>query len=553
MSDARMTRLVSRADWRRLPATIIMRRIAWAAAAVAFAITLARLPTLLAAVFRFDDAPELSFISQGLATGHGPQLLPTQTSIAVIWFDELLQWAPFRAGVAYWTGPALALAMGALLVRTAHLVLGRRGALWTFAMLLVLPPVVLWPLLFPDNHITTYVAAALLGWHLVLDLQGRRNLYRSVGVGLVVGVCVVTDPQLLAFGLVPYVATIALLRRRVTAWQARSLLFAVSSALVAIGLSYAAMQAQGIRTVAILPGSGGASGLARGFGLALQTLAWTIGGEWYGDAISAVAIGLCVAVALCVAALVAVALREHPAARPAPAKPDTPLAGYALYWALALTCLLGAFIVLGYGGGGAPAQGHYLVGCYFAAAALLPALAMRAVTRSLTTSGPRAGAAALIAAGVFTLFAVNTTVSTATFDASQYYDRLQVPASGDPLPTLLQHGLSRGYAGYWEAYDLSWRSDGAVSVWPLLGGSKACAGGAASLCPYAFAPKGEYQATAGRTFIITPWTGETCGRSAPSAAIFGQPEAVYTRGPYTISVYGYDVASRLSTDASLFC
>jgi hypothetical protein len=28
---------------------------------------------------------------------------------------------------------------------------------------------------------------------------------------------------------------------------------------------------------------------------------------------------------------------------------------------------------------------------------------------------------------------------------------------------------------------------------------------------------------------------------------------VYTRGPYTISVYGYDIAARLSKDAGLFC
>src|ERR1700680_3498356 len=173
--------MLSRADRRLLPATAIGFRIAGAAALVAFAVTLARLPTLLAAVFRFSDAPELTFISQGLATGHGPQLLPTQTSIGIIWFDELLQWAPFRSGVEYWTGPVLALVMGALIVRTAHLVLGRRGALWTCAMLLVLPPVVPWLPLFHANHITTYVAAALLGWHVVLDLRDRRSRWRSVG------------------------------------------------------------------------------------------------------------------------------------------------------------------------------------------------------------------------------------------------------------------------------------------------------------------------------------------------------------------------------------
>src|SRR6202163_5043579 len=107
--------MLSRADRRLLPATAIGFRIAAAAALVAFAVTLARLPPSLAAVFRFSDAPELTFISQSLATGHGPQLLPTQTSIGVIWFDELLQWAPFRIGIEYWTGPALALLMGVLM------------------------------------------------------------------------------------------------------------------------------------------------------------------------------------------------------------------------------------------------------------------------------------------------------------------------------------------------------------------------------------------------------------------------------------------------------
>jgi hypothetical protein len=545
--------LVSRAGSRRLPAFGILGGIAGGAALISFVATLVRLPTLLAAVYRFSDAPELSYISQGLATGHGPQLLPTQTSIGVIWFDELLQWLPVRAGIEYWTGPVLTVAMGLLLVRTAHLVLGRKGTLLTSIMLLVLPTVVLWPLLFPDNHITTYAAAVLLSWHLVLDARDRRNVWRSAIVGIVVGVGVVTDPQLLAFGLVPYIATIAVLRRRVTAHQARSLLVTLCAALVTVGLAFVVMGAQGIRTVSILPGSGGLGGVVRGIGLAIQTLAWTIGGGWYGDTISVVAVGLCLAAALSLVALVIVGVRQRTDAEPGSGPLQTSLAAYGLFWGMAFAFLVGAFVFLGYGAGGAPMQGHYLVGCYFAAAALIPAIAVRYAPRSLTRWRSRAGAAALVAVGVFSLFGVNNAVSTATFDASLFYDRLQVPAAADPLPVLLEHGLTRGYAGYWESYDLDWRSGGVLSVWPLLGGAAACGGGAGSLCPYDFAPKGEYTPVAGRTFIITPWTGETCGRSLPSVAIFGPPDAVYTRGPYTISVYGYDIASRLSKDASLFC
>ena len=553
MADVQTIAVVSRAGSRRLKTLGILGGLAGVAALVSFTVTLLRLPTLLAAVYRFSDAPELSYIAQGLATGHGPQLLPTQTSIGVIWFDELLQWVPFRAGIEYWTGPVLTVAMGLLLVRTAHLVLGRKGTFLTSVLLLVLPTVVLWPLLFPDNHITTYAAAVLLAWHLVLDVREQRSVSRSVLVGIAVGVGVVTDPQLLAFGVVPYIATVAVLRRRLPAHQVRSSLVTLSGTLVAACLSFLVMSVQGIRTVSILPGSGGISGVIRGIGLAMQTLAWTIGGGWYGEAISVLAAGLCVVAVGSVVALVAVGAGQRTVAGPRPASVETSLAAYGLFWGMAFAFLLGAFVFLGYGAGGAPMQGRYLVGCYLAAAALLPAIVIRFGPTSLARRHSRAGAAALLAVGVFGLFAVNNAVSTATFDASHFYDQLQVPAADDPLPVLLEHGLTRGYAGYWESYDLDWRSNGALSVWPLLGGSTACAGGAASLCPYDFAPKGEYAPAAGTTFIITPWTGESCGKSLPSAAIFGPPETVYTRGPYTISVYGYDVASRLSKDASLFC
>jgi hypothetical protein len=553
VADVRTISVPSRAGSGRMRAMGILGGIAGVAALVSFTVTLLRLPTLLAAVYRFSDAPELSYISQGLATGHGPQLLPTQTSIGVIWFDELLQWVPFRAGIEYWTGPVLSVAMGLLLVRTAHLVLGRKGTLLTSVLLLVLPTVVLWPLLFPDNHITTYAAAVLLAWHVVLDVRDRRSTLRSALVGIVVGVGIVTDPQLLAFGVVPYVATVAVLRRRVTAHQVRSMLVTLCAAVVAAGLSFLAMRAQGISTVSILPGSDGISGVIRGIGLAVQTLAWTIGGGWYGHTISVLAVGLCVVAALSLLALVVVGVRQRTDAVQRQVLQATSLDAYACFWAIAFVVLLGAFVFLGYGAGGAPMQGHYLVGCYLAAAALVPVIVIRYGPRALVQWRSRGAVVALIAVAVFSVFAVNNAVSTATFDASLFYDQLQVPAADDPLPVLLAHGLTRGYAGYWESYDLDWRSNGVLSVWPLLGGATACSGGAASLCPYDFAPKGEYTAAAGSTFIITPWTGETCGKSLPSVAIFGSPEVVYTRGPYTISVYGYDVASRLSKDASLFC
>lgn len=533
-----------------VPAGMVLAAVA---AISSFTVTLIRLPVLLAAVYRYSDVPSVAYIAQGLATGHGPQLLPTQTSIGIIWLDELLQWLPGRMAVEYWTGPVLAVVMALLVVRASHLALGVRAAVWSGLTLLVLPPVILWPLLFPDAHVTTFVAAALLGWHLALDLRGRSSMARAVAIGIVVGVCIVSDPQLLAFGVVPYALVLGVLRRHVAARFVQSVLFTMGAAVIAAGLTYAAMYMQHFSTVTLLPGSSGLAAVAPGMGLALQMLFWTAGGQWYGQPASVISTALC---ALGAAAIAMNAFVSHSTARRPPELGADAIVrrGHLIYWWTSMACLLAAFLLLGFGAGGAPIQGHYLVGCYIAAAAVLPAgRRLHAAALDSVAQRRRSRAAALLTAAGFSVFAVTIAVRTATFDASLFELQLQVPASQDPLPVLLEHHLSRGYAGYWEAYDLDWRSGGAVSVWPVLSGAGACSGGAEKLCPYAFAPQGEYTTMAGSSFVITPATGTSCEAAPPSAAVFGSATAVYRRGPYTISVYPYDVASRFTHRERLFC
>ena len=540
-----------RAVWLGRPSLLQVAAACAATAALAsVAVTLIRLPALLAAVYRNSDASAISYIAQGLATGHGPQLLPTQTSVAVVWFDELLQWLPrdIRMGVEYWTGPALSLIAGLLAVRTAALVTGRRGAIWLAVLFAVVPAAVLWPLLFPDNHVTTYLGAALLAWLLVHDLRDGPRLSRSLVVGAGSGLFVVTDPQLIVFGLVPWLVATFLMRRHLSAPQARSALVTATAAVAGSGLTLLVMASQGIRTVDILPGSGG--GAAGSVSMALRGAGWIFSGSWYGDALTPASAALCAAVA---AGLIAVLIRGRAVRSEASdggGDERRALRAYRAFWASAALCLLAAFVLLGYGGAG-PLSAHYLVGCYFALAAVLASAPGLRRTPANASRAARALAVAALAA--FAVYAGNTAARTAALDAAQYDLRLHVPAAMDPLPVLLGHHLQRGYAGYWEAYDLDWRSGGRLSVWPLLAGARACSGSAGSLCAYSLAPAGEYTPSRGPTFLITPWAGGWCGASTPSVDLFGPPRAVYTAGPYTISVYAYDVAARFGRTTGLFC
>ncbi|MBV8527291.1 MAG: hypothetical protein JOZ75_03150 [Candidatus Dormibacteraeota bacterium] len=511
---------------------------------------LVRLPALMEAVYRSSDSSDISFIAQGLATGHGPMLLPTQTSIAVVWFDELLHWVPLsiRMGVEYWIGPVLSVIAAVVLVRAARIAAGRRAALCVGCALAVLPPVVLWTLLSPDNHITTYVGAALLCWHLVRDLAARPRGVRSVLVGCAIGVFVVSDPQIIVFGLIPWAIATVSLRRCMTRLQLLSALRTALTAVAAVGFALAIMRIQGIGIVNIVP-PGGTSEMGASVVMTARTAVWMLTGGWYGDVVTAVSAAFSVLVVGALAGLVVFGREQR---RPAGegGSGRAALQAYVTFWSAAAVCLVAAFIVLGYGAIGSSLNGHYLVGCYFALAALLAAVPTLRLTPAHLSR--RAAAAAATALVVFAAYAANDAARTASLDAAQYTAQMQSLPDGDPLPVLLAHHLQRGYAGYWVTYDVDWRARGQLSIWPVLAGDGVCRGPAGSLCPYRFAPQGEYVPARSATFLITPM-GAGCGASQPSAAVFGTPTAVYQAGPYTISVYDYDVASRFAVTKGMFC
>jgi hypothetical protein len=311
------------------------------------------------------------------------------------------------------------------------------------------------------------------------------------------------------------------------------------------------MTVQGLHVIALVPSSGLLSNISHGSALALQTAGWAVDGGWYASDFTAAWLALFAAGACGTIALGAALARRRPLWT-APNSPVDPVrSGYALFLILSIAMGVAAFVGFGYGY--SPMQGHYLMPAYVAAAALVPAALLALDRRAGHLIAQRSRQIALTLATVlFALFATHTALATATVDPSLFNARIAPTGADDPLPALLERHLTRGYSGYWEAFDLDWRANGSLSVWPTLGAPGACGGAVGSLCAFAFAPEGEYRPTSGETFIVTPASNDAC-ISAPAASVFGLPSAVYRAGRYTISVYPYDVASRFSSRTRLFC
>lgn len=531
----------------RVPAVL-----AYVAAAASLSVTVARLPQLLDAAYRASDAPATSIIAGALNAGHGPQYLPTQTSVAVIWLDQLLGRIPLGRALELWTGPLLTAAAIGLILRAAALSGGPGSARRTALIVAVMPPVVLWPLLFPDAHVTTFVGMGMLSWHLALGLRGDRNPVRSVAVGVLCGVLAVSDPQLAVAGLVPYLFAMMIIWRRQRGGPIGTAVVTVASAAGGVTLTLGIMTLQGIHVIEIYPQQQGLlANVTHGAATAVAMIGSVVTASWFGsgfvplDAVLALA-GLIGAGAALVVGVRAVR-RSHAAAGGTISVRD----GFRIYWLTAIACLVGAFLLLGYGF--AAVNGYYLVPCYFAVAALVATGGSRLLHRRGGRTARVRVAGTVMVAVVFSAFAVNAAVATATIDPNDFNGNMAPPQAGALLPVLAAHHLTRGYAGYWEAYDLDWQASGKVAIWPVVGAPVGCAGPAGGLCPYPFAPQGEYRPATGPTFIITPGSSDRCVPALPPRSLFGTPTAVYHSGPYTVSVYAYDVASRFASLGHLFC
>jgi hypothetical protein len=126
-------------------------------------------------------------------------------------------------------------------------------------------------------------------------------------------------------------------------------------------------------------------------------------------------------------------------------------------------------------------------------------------------------------------------------------DRLRLPLRGQEqriLAFLEDEGVSRGYAGYWDAHSFTWHAWHAgaeAAAYPVIACGAPASG---ALCPLNLASASRwYEPRAGRSFLLVGPPGILA--LGPPPTVFGPPAVTRRFGPYTVHVFDYDIASRL--------
>jgi hypothetical protein len=461
------------------------------------------------------------------------------------WFSTLIfelatKWLPAHRQV-WEIGPYLfALLSIALMAWAAWRVAGRWAATLTATILLCSGPVVLELMLWLNDHTTTWYSLALLAAFVVLMAERSSTLgwwplaTIALFVGVIVGINVASDKGLLVSGLLP------LLFAGTATWivspnpgTRKTMILCVAAAAVA-GVST-------ISTTAIMH-SGGVflayyelkfatlEAISTNVKIWWQCIVLLGNGNFSGEAIT-VTTTLAFA---CAAASVGMVLliprytwRYIDNRRSGEQPIDERLSVYMMFWAASLVCLSIGFIF-----SSVPVDlesTRYLVGLVYAVAAMLPLLARHGVV-----------ARAIVVAG--TLVFLLTSIK-----ALDHSETIQAPPVQGPSPRVAEAvartaesmHATRGFAPYWDAAPITWRSNFRVQVAPFVG----CGHQPTGLCPGALNYlEAWYRPGLFRTFLLTdssghPWT--------PPTALQREAVATYRFGTVTMYIYDHDIVTSL--------
>ncbi|MGA7987758.1 MAG: hypothetical protein WCB51_05105 [Candidatus Dormiibacterota bacterium] len=502
-------------------------------AAIAYLVVVAvRLPGLLTSFYWYSDFPET--LRLGVAVFHGGYgqglPVPSQSGLGPLWLIGLLNQLTGSDAAGMAVGGVLVAAAAGFIVWTAHRVIGPRGALAAGVLCVAAPPVVGWEAVNPVAHETTLLLTAVCVWQLVALARAPRGrmLGSSIAVGVLAGICLISDPMVIAAAVAPWVicAVIVVLRQpeRRIAVAVTTGSTAISSVLIAVLAS-----ASGVVERSNAGLSPSLNGITSGLRTTALTLGQMITGVWYGASFPEV---IAMAAFALFAALLYMVTREVTRRSPGV------VAGrdlYVWFWMLSCGGLIAGLCLTGLGIQYDPINqtGHYVDGLWFAIAALLPlGLLQRSVLR-------RTIAVSVTALVVTAAIGVARTPSY-PFEEPDYVDGPQLTA------TLAQLGLQHGYGGYWESYAIGWHTDQRITALPL----QQCrsSAGVKTLCHYEFSAPAWFTAKPGPVFVValtgSCYNNDLCINVANLAA-FPKPEAVRTVGLLQVYVYADDIFAGL--------
>ena len=464
-----------------------------------------------------------AFVLAELGHGHSTVQIPRYGFWTSLWW--LLATRTLPGHVQLWevTGYAFALATAVIVGWATWRVAGRWAGVAAGATAVVVGPAALRSLLTVNWHTSTPFTAAVLGAYLVV--LGRRHSWMlAVAIGLIAGANGASDPLLSLAGIAPFAVAAGVLavttKRKDVAVRAGVVLSVAAVTAVATDL---VMGAVGYHVIPVGVALAGVSDLVPNFIKLGKSLAQLFGANHFFPGIYPAAPVRYAVTFLAFAGLGALLLA---AVRLTLRRSEPTIRAYASYWATAAVLLSLAFCVTNQGTGVGPGGGsNYLLSLAPGIGAGVALLAAGAAT------GRAAVSLAIAAVAVINIAGIGQGRAEPSGGAQLY---------GPQLIRLLERAnLTRGYASYWDAQSLTWKSRLRLLVAPV----QACDQGAA-LCRFKlFTIDSWYHEHPGRSFLIVNPADEL---AFEPPATYGRPIRSYRVGPQVIVyVYAYDLARHI--------
>jgi hypothetical protein len=501
----------------------LTRLLRWlpALAGAAYLVTVAALGSNIVRDVGWDtDASGVFTLAERLR-GSGAVYVSHQGDWTALWWLLATRGLPWHSQLWQASGYLFAV-LGALLLGWATMrVAGRWAGVTAAAVALVIAgPFTLRALVSVTAHVTSPVGAVVLSAGL-LFLAQKRSWPLVVGVGLFAGASAASDPLLWFVGVVPFAFAASLLVRATKRGDVavRAGVTLGVTVVSALATSFV-MRALDFHVVGLDAGLEPLRGVPSNV-VHLGRMTALFGGANYAmpppyphDPLRTIlALLVFAAVVAPVVAAVVLTIRRTDATRWA----------YACYWAAASSLLCVIFVITPNAADLGPKSSNYLLTLAPAAGVGLALLAASSGAGQLTVALAVATIAAL---NIGSIVAGHAEVTGLT--AIRTYER--------PLQRLLEReGVTRGYAGYWSAQNLSWQTDLGLVVAPVGN----CG---AQLCPYnVFTIRSWYEPHRGPTFLLIDPTVNAL-EAPPFAA---REAAVHRFGPMTLYVFDYDIARHI--------
>ena len=464
-----------------------------------------------------------AFVLGQLAPLHGRVEIPRFGFWTSLWWLMATRHLPGHARLWEATGYLFAIATGVLVGWATWQVAGRWAGLTAAAVAVLVGPATLNTLLTVNWHTSTPFTAAVLAAYLVF-IRRSRSWILAVAVGLLAGLNAASDPLLWVAGLAPFALAVALLALKT---KERDIAFRGGVVLALAGVSVYAtdrlMSALGFHVISVVLQLAPLSDVFWSFVGLGKSISLVFGANHffpgiYPNFLLRYFITLFAFAALAATLLLVVRLTRRRA--------EATLWAYGCYWAAAALLLgLSAWLTNGSTGGGSEGSLNYLL-------TLAPAAG---VGLALLATGSQRGRL-----GVSLAVAVVGATNIAGIVSERSKIGREPPYAPQVIRWLEREGLSKGYAPYWDASSLTWKSSMRLLVAPV----QPCFPRQVStaICPFRYFTLGSwYEARSGRSFLIVD---PGVGLSARPRAL-GRPLKTFRPGPgIAVYVYPYDIAPK---------